>query len=160
MRGCPIQIVDFSDVPETLEALAGWHQAQWGYLYPGRTLAQRIEGMRDYLSPDFLPSTFVAMADGVIGSAAIVPCDMEERAELSPWLASVYVAPSRRGQGVGSALVRHVMEAAAWHGYGELFLFTPDRESFYRRLGWRRFETLDYHGASVVVMRATLARSA
>ena len=37
---------------------------------------------------------------------------MDTRKELSPWLASVFVAPEFRKWGIGSKLVLHVMEQA------------------------------------------------
>ena len=112
--------------------------------------------MRAYLAPGFIPTTFVAVGDDLLGSAAIVACDMETHGDLSPWLASVYVSDRYRRHGVGSALVRHVMYEAARNGFDALYLFTPDRESFYRRLGWNRYETTIYHGEAVVVMHADL----
>ena len=112
--------------------------------------------MRAFLAPGFVPTTFVAVDDDLLGSAAIVACDMETHGELSPWLASVYVRDKYRRRGVGSALVRHVMQAAACNGFDTLYLFTPDRESFYRQLGWSHYERTPYHGETVVVMRADL----
>ena len=147
-----MNIVNLKDVPEHLETLAQWHQQEWSYLNPGQTLADRIEKMQKYLNDDFVPSTFVALSNELMGSAAIVEHDMEDRPELSPWMASVYVAPASRRQGIGSQLVQHVVEQAQRHGLRDLFLYTPNQAKFYERLGWHCLEQTPYHGHDMTIM--------
>jgi N-acetylglutamate synthase-like GNAT family acetyltransferase len=77
---------------------------------------------------------------------------MDTRPKLSPWLASVYVAAEHRCQGIGSALVRRVVEEAAALDVQRLYLFTPDQERFYARLGWSVIERCTYRGYPQVVM--------
>jgi GNAT superfamily N-acetyltransferase len=151
-----MQIIELREVPHHLETLAGWHHSQWSYLNPDRTLAERIDGMQLHLTPDFIPTTFVAAEDKLFGSAAIIECDMDTRKELSPWLASVYVAPEFRKRGIGTKLVLRVMEKAKDNNIKTLYLYTPDRESFYARLGWSTLEKTDYHGYPVTIMNVNL----
>lgn len=151
-----LNIVNLKDVPEYLEILAQWHHQQWSYLNPGETLQQRIARMQVYLNGDDLPSTFIALADSLSGSAALVNNDMVTRPELSPWLASVYVHPQYRCRGIGSALVSHVMTQAQLIGIETLYLFTPDKQLFYRKRGWQLIENERYHDHEVSIMRARL----
>ena len=67
-----MKIVNLKDCPEHIETLAQWHQQQWQYLNPGQSLADRIAKMQKYLNDDFVPSTFVALGNEPLGSAAIV----------------------------------------------------------------------------------------
>ena len=114
---------------------------------------QAIGGAR----PAGVPSVFVAMKEGqALGTASLSPDDMSIRRELSPWLASVYVPPEQRGQGLASALVRRVEQEARDHGIEWLHLYTPDQQSLYRRLGWEELEELDYLGERVTIMRRRL----
>ena len=154
-----MKILNLNQVTELLPTLAQWHQQQWSELNPGETLQQRITRMQAYLGHDFIPSTFVAMGDSLYGSAAIVTSDMDSHPELTPWLASVYVAPPFRQQGIGSTLVQHVMQQAAAHGIGQLYLFTPDREDFYLRLGWQVVQREPYRNHAVTIMQARLPTS-
>ena len=71
-------------------------------------------------------------------------------------LASVYVDPPHRDKGVGSQLVQHVMTEARQLGFAEMYLFTPDREQFYTRLGWRVHERTTFRGVDVVIMALDL----
>ena len=150
------KILNLRDKAELLEMLAQWHQQQWSTLNPGETLEQRIIRMQPFLNDELIPSTYIAFDDILFGSAAIVESDMDSRPCLSPWLASVFVKPEYRNRGIGSALVRHVMQQAKLSDIEKLYLYTPDREAFYLRLGWKRIDTEHYHGHEVVIMVADL----
>lgn len=78
--------------------------------------------------------------------------DLEERGDLSPWLASVYVIPSSRSEGVGSLLVTAIERIASGLGVERFYLYTADQQSFYAKLGWAELETLWHAGKPVTVM--------
>jgi N-acetylglutamate synthase-like GNAT family acetyltransferase len=113
--------------------------------------------MQPFLNDKPIPNTYIAFDTVLSGSAAIVENDMDNWPDLSPWLASVFVIPDYRNQGIGSALVRHVMQQAQQSNIDKLYLYTPDREAFYQKLGWRRINTENYHGHEVSIMEADLA---
>jgi N-acetylglutamate synthase-like GNAT family acetyltransferase len=152
-------IIDLKTEPHHIPVLADWHHHEWSSLNPGQTVDQRIESMQSYLSDDLVPSTFIAKGTHLMGSAAIIENDMDTRPELTPWLASVFVAPEFRNRGVGSRLVEHVIEEARKTGIKELYLFTPDCVSFYERLGWRVLSNEEYRGHWVTVMSIKLSDS-
>lgn len=148
-----MKIVNLQVVPEAIMQLAEWHHAEWSYLNPRLSLAQRSEKMENYLSDAFIPSTYVAMDNGeIVGSAAIVESDMDTHKHFSPWLASVYVDFTKRRGGVGSRLVRHVMDEAKKQNTKKLYLFTPDQVNFYQRLGWQFMFKESYRESEVSVM--------
>ena len=157
-----LKILNLKDEPEHLSTLAEWHQQQWSSLNPGETIDMRIIRMQDYLNNDFIPTTFIATfiakQDVLIGSAAIVENDMEILSELSPWLASVFIAPPYRKKGFGTKLVLHVMQQARLHGIEKLYLYTPDDEDFYKGLGWVTLSHETYHGQQVTVMSTDLIK--
>lgn len=147
-------IFDLKDKAEHIPALAAWHHDEWSYLNPGGSIEKRIEKMQNYLSVDPVPSMFVWVEEkNVIGSAGILACDMDTKLELTPWLASVYVKKDRRNEGIGTALVRKVMSHAKEMGCDELFLFTPNKEKFYRNIGWQTISKEEYRGEMVTVMK-------
>ena len=39
---------------------------------------------------------------------------------------------------------------------GALYLYTPDREAFYLKLGWKQITSERYHGHDVTIMEADL----
>lgn len=81
----------------------------------------------------------------------------------SPYLASIGVAPARRGHGVGSALLRHVearYAPPARHVFLLVSSFNPDARRLYERFGYRRIGDIpDYivTGSSETIMHKRLA---
>jgi N-acetylglutamate synthase-like GNAT family acetyltransferase len=152
VRRGQLRIITLADAPGYIDTLAKWHHQQWQALNPGQTLEQRLQKMQRYLAGSFIPGAYVACDGRLLGSAAIVECDMDSRPELSPWLASVYVDFPYRREGIGSMLVQHVIEQASLQGIKRLYLFTPDQVAFYQQLGWQVLETTTYRDAEVTVM--------
>lgn len=147
-------IKDLRECPEHLDILSQWHHEQWASLNPGQTLSDRMALMQHYFDENLIPSTFVALGnDGsLLGSAAIIHNDMETRPQWAPWLASLFVEPTFRSCGVGAALIEHVVSQYHKHGIQQLYLFTPDQEIFYKRLGWTTLEVSNYRDHNVTIM--------
>ena len=142
-----------ADHPEFLPAVAHWHHEEWSYIRPGDTVEARTLRLRAECGRGEIPTTFVAFSGSTpIGSAMLIAHDMDTHLELTPWLAGVFVAPDYRGRGIGSALVRHVVDFATGLGVKRLYLFTPDAERMYSRLGWSVLDRTRYRGADAVVM--------
>lgn len=144
------------DHPEFIPALARWHHAQWSDLSPEGTFENRMEELRAHVRGR-IPTTVVAHAGGVLlGSASLVESDMDTRPDLTPWLASVFVAPEHRRRGIGSVLVERVVDEARALGFVTLHLFTMDQEPLYAGLGWSVLERGCYRDHDVVVMHRRL----
>jgi GNAT superfamily N-acetyltransferase len=142
-----------SDNVAVIPTLARWHYEEWGYLHPGSSVNTFATMLQSHLGRKRIPTTFVALSKGIIiGSASLVAHDMDTRMDLSPWLAHVFVTPVFRSRGIGSALVHRVIKEAEQLYVNTLYLFTPDREGFYVRLGWHTIERTEYQGHQVVIM--------
>ncbi|CEP35138.1 MULTISPECIES: GNAT family N-acetyltransferase [unclassified Halomonas] len=139
------------------EIVAGWTFESWGHLHPGLTLEKAIEWLKAECGQGGVPSIFVAMqGETPVGTASLIADDMSIRREFTPWLASVFVVPEWRGQGIASALVRRVEAEAAAHGFERFYLYTPDQQALYRRLGWQDKEDVEYRKEHVTVMARQL----
>ena len=148
-----MEIVRLNEHPEFIPTLAEWHYNQWSYLHDVDSVERRIAEFEEETKSSGIPQTYVAVADGkLLGSVSLLLHDMDIRMELSPWLASLYVPVEQRKQGVGSTLVRHAVREADRLGHRILYLYTPDREAFYVRLGWSLLERTDFHGHNVPIM--------
>ena len=85
-----------ADLPEAISTLAEWFHAEWHH-YDGRSLAEIEAQLHDCLNRAWLPITFLALSDlEVIGTVTLDTSDLPAYDHLSPWLASLYVDPSRR----------------------------------------------------------------
>ena len=110
------------------------------------------ERLHAHLNRDSIPLTVVAFDnDRVVGTAALVEFDMDTRRDLTPWLADVVVDSELRGRQIGTRVVEYTVARARELGVKTLYLFTPDRETFYARMGWRVRERPEYRGEDVVV---------
>lgn len=150
----PIRIEYLVDAPGAVPALAEWHQAQWGRFNPANTVERRVREFAAHMGRVQVPTTFVALeGDRPVGSASLIDCDLQMRRDLKPWLASVYVVPDRRDRAIGSMLVERVVQEAWAVGFPVIHLFTPDRQSFYLRMGWTELETALVRERPVFIMK-------
>lgn len=153
-----MRIEYLADIPTVMPVLAQWHHEQFSHLAPGGSVEACLAGFRTHRGRRQIPTTVVALSgETLLGSASLVARDLPTRPELSPWLASVYVAPEHRRRGTGAALVQRVAQEAKALDVETLYLYTQDKEEFYARLGWSVVEQTDHVGYPVVVMALRLA---
>lgn len=153
-----MRIECIADHLDLIDTIARWHWDEWGHADPEGSVETWAEGLRERTHRDAVPTTYVALAgDELIGSATLVENDMTTRRDLAPWVAGVFVKPERRGQGVGSALMRQVVRKAAEMGIKKLYLHTGTARGFYEKLGWRFLDREHYEGQWVSVMEIDTA---
>ena len=147
-----MKIVNIADVLHHAPTLARWHHDTWHHFSPDKSLKQRIQNLAKS-RPRQIPATYVVVeGDRALGSASLVKSDLSTRPELTPWLASVYVDEQHRKCGIGTAAVQRVMEEARALGVEKLYLITPDQQSFYARMGWKKLEDVHYRDEEVTIM--------
>jgi GNAT superfamily N-acetyltransferase len=144
---------------ESIPVIAEWYYREWKAIYEAsgmsfedvkRTVAERA-------NPDRIPLAVVALDGGrVVGTGCLKVHDMDTRAELTPWLAGIYVERNERRQGLGSVLVSSLEGIAKNLGTQRLYLYTPQSAGFYTRLGWAEYERPAYKGQSVTIMEKIL----
>jgi len=153
-----MRIEYLADYDALVPQLAQWHFAEWGYLQPQETLDGRTARLRACCGHNEIPTVVVGLlGNSLCGSAMLVAHDMESRPELTPWLAGLYVAPEYRHKGYGSTLIERIVQEAAALKIKTLYLYTPDAEQYYSRLGWSLIERCQYRGANVSVMSRSIA---
>ena len=161
----PVRIELLTDRAELAPTLARWHHAEWGHLYhpdewDERAAEAEFEAMAARGSRDL---TWVALdGDDLLGSVSLIASDgLADHEHLTPWLASMFVAPEARGRGVAGLLTDALLAHAAERGDEHVYLFTSGQEAFWRSRGWRLLGPADAAGhAAVVMARATHHRAA
>jgi GNAT superfamily N-acetyltransferase len=107
--------------------------------------------------PALLPTVFVMLdGDEPVGMVALCEDDLEDRPDLDPWLAGLYVAPAHRGKGHARTLISKIEAVAADAGIERLSLYTASAVELYRSAGWTTAETFDRDGAQFHIMRKFL----
>jgi GNAT superfamily N-acetyltransferase len=152
-----VKIEYLSDRPEFLQTLARWHFQEWSALRPGDSVEARLTRLKGWSGRGGIPHTIIALSDDelLLGSASLIEHDMDDRLELTPWLAGVFVAPEHRRHGVGSALVRRIMDETTSLQVPRLYLYTVDSTPFYASLGWSLAEKTRYREKEVSIMSFT-----
>lgn len=149
----PLEIDWLGGHMELAATLAAWHYAEWGALLPGWSESAALEELLGHAAPRRIPATLVALVDAApVGSVSLVAADHQSLLQLSPWLASLYVAPAWRRRGIGAALVGRCVAEAAALGVDALFLYTFGEVRFYRRLGWTIRFPVSLAGGRAIVM--------
>ncbi len=148
-----MRIEFLADHPDAIETLARWHYGEWRELIPDWSLEKARRELAEHTGRITIPTTLVALeGTEVVGSASLLVEDLPEWKQLTPWVASVFVAPAWRGRGVGSRLVARAVEVAGQTGAATVYLLTPGQEAFYRRLGWSVVEVASNPERRVTIM--------
>ena len=151
-------IATVSGDPELAQIVAAWIVAAF-FDGPGGFTVEEMTAL--ILAPAEGPKeTFVLFDDGQpIGTASLMPADLESRPDLTPWLAGVFVEPAFRGCGHAVTLVRRVETFAVEAAVPVLWLYTAKAEALYAGLGWKRAGMEEDKGEPVVLMRRVLTVS-
>lgn len=153
-----MRIEFLADHPQHALTLARWHHREWGTLMPDWTPGDAERELTGHATRRDIPTTLVLLdGDALIGSVSVLDEDASEFRDLSPWLASLYVAPPARGRGLGAQLVHAAVAYARDQGVPRLYLFTPEHAAFYARLGWREIDRRPLAGREVTLMAIDLA---
>lgn len=102
-------------------------------------------------------AALIALVQGrIAGICLLVLHELDPLHDHSPWLASLYVAPQFRRQGIARDLVRAIEDHARHNGIRRLHLYTVDAEELYLKCGWNVVERLLPNGMPLVLMTRDL----
>jgi GNAT superfamily N-acetyltransferase len=135
------QVISLREEPQHLPVIAEWiHQQWWSETDTPIEAIKRWLGT--HLGEKGFPATFVVISEGeLVGSVSLHETEADDRPAYTPYLGALFVKPSSRGRGFGTALVRSVEAQASRLGCPTLYLNTADAlTGFYEALGWRIVE--------------------
>lgn len=156
-----MQIRQLMDNPDYLAQTSGLLFREWSCL-PLWADEERIRTrLIERNSSDNRQITLVVIdaENSVIAAASLIQYELSDDPQRIHWLGEVITQPSHRGQGIGSLLVKELIKYASAQNITELWLYTPDMQSLYRKLGWEDKETRIVGGESVSVMVLNLGKS-
>lgn len=150
-----MKIVNLKEYECHINEIAKWHFDEWAYLYPDKNQSDFENDLKESLSIDFIPQTWLIFDDDnlVCGTTSLLKDDMKTNLDLSPWLANVYITKNKRGKGLGKHIVLAVMKKAFDLGIKCLYLFTDSQLNFYSQLGWVAIKKETYEGNIVYIMK-------
>lgn len=95
--------------------------------------------------------------ENLMGSISLLAEDLDSAAELSPWVANLWVHPQWRRRGVGTALLAHCVHQAALLRIPRLYLYTTDQSRFYLSRGWKLLRRDHRHGTAIQILDHSVA---
>lgn len=144
---------------EGIPPLAAARYEHWRVIYEQRGISRQdlILRIRKHAQSEAMPLAVVALHENrIVGSASILPHDLDPRPDLTPWLGGVFVLPAFRGQGIATRLVERILGEARRLRLPHLYLWTTTSVALYARLGWSRFEQMEYCGRTIQLMYRTI----
>jgi GNAT superfamily N-acetyltransferase len=152
--GLAVRIVTLAERPDLVPVVAAWQTHAFPDEETEAAALARVSAQVAAVGPD---QVFVLLVDEEpAGTASLVCQDLPARPDLTPWLASVYVAPAYRGRGYAVLLVAAVEAAADSAAIPVLWLFTASEKRLYARLGWVEVGQEVDAGKQVTLMRREL----
>ncbi len=118
---------------EDVAQVAEWFMERWG----PDSVEHWLPLVGGMLQRSTLPTTFVAVeGEELLGTASLVGAG-PGGLHWSPWLASLYVRPEARQQGVAAALLRRVELEARLLGFPRLYFAAAGPAGPYESMGWQ-----------------------
>ncbi len=158
MAAPALAVTTLAKRPDLLPVVADWLWRQWWRDW-GRTLEETEAIYAACVAETGAPQTFVLLADGQpVGTATLARRDLEERPDLTPWLAGVFVVPQARGRGYVTHLLAAFDEACRRAAIPEAWLYTTSAERVYLRAGWHTVEMVPRVGKHPVTLMGKVFR--
>ena len=142
-----------------VKQISRWFYKEWKeyYKFDKNGLKDIENSIHTRIHINTLPLAVVALKNNIlIGTASLKYYDMDNKKDLSPWLAGVFVAERFRNQGIGKLLINRISEEAKRLQFKKLYLWTPQSKEYYEHLGWKVVTREFYKIAEVFVMEKTL----
>jgi len=132
-----IEITRLKPNSPELEICAAWRYEAFLKSYGYSLVESAAQLTKLATQPDEYETALIALVDGrLAGICLLVLQEFEALHDVSPWLASLYVAPEYRKRGVARRLVSAIEDQAREHGLARLHLYTGDAQAFYLKCGW------------------------
>jgi len=149
-----MRIKNLMDHPDYLNATIDLLFNEWSHLPYWAEPQQIRTRLIERNTTDSRQFTLVALnaQNRVTAAGSLICYELNDDPARIYWLGEVITRSTHRGQGIGSKLVKRIIELAAQQDITELWLYTPDKQSLYRSLGWTEQEQRIVAGESVTVM--------
>lgn len=136
-----ISISNLKERPVFLETVANRMWREW-WKSKDKTEQDVVNGVKAVLDKGPFYNGYVAIKNGAYaGSALVIPSDMKERPDLSPWIGAVFVEPEQRNQGVGTAILAHAVQQTFKQGLENIYLCATQKNAlYYEKRGWEKIE--------------------
>lgn len=141
-----LKIYNLKDKPKYIEEVATLTQKEWGQknLSIGEFKA-KVKNKILKIKSSFKNVNYCKLIlldnEELVGFISIFPKDGDERTDLSPWYATMYVKEKYRGNGYSKILNDAILAEARKRNINKIYLKT-DLENYYEKFGAKFLELL------------------
>lgn len=141
-----MKIYNIKDKKEYLKEVAILTQKEWGKKNLTEEefnikIDKKINKILNLLDQKDYCKLILLDDDSLIGFISIFPIDGEERQDLTPWYATMYVKEEYRGNGYSKILNDAILKEAKDRGFNKIYLKT-DLINYYEKFGAKYIEDL------------------
>lgn len=142
-----LKVYNIKDKQKYIEEVAILTQKEWGKQNLTEEefklkIKKKIDKIKLNMDNPYYCKLILLDNNILIGFISIFPKDGEERQDLSPWYATMYVKEEYRGKGYSRILNDAILAEAKKRNIKKLFLKT-DLENYYEKFGARYLEKLN-----------------
>lgn len=142
-----MEIYNIKDKQEFIREVAELTQKEWGSKVNTEEefeekVDRKIEKILSRLDDKSYCKLILVEDDVLVGFISIFPYDGDERKELFPWYATMFVKSDYRGKGYSKLLNDAILDEARRRGFQKLYLKT-ELENYYEKFGAKYMERLE-----------------
>lgn len=142
-----MKIYDVKDKQEYIEEIARLTQDEWGDIkQENEGYLERVNNKVNKIKNNLEDKNYMKLVllDGntLIGFISMFETDGDERQDLSPWYATMYIKKEYRGKGYSKILNEALLKEAKNRGFKKLYL-KSDLINYYQKFGAKYIEKLN-----------------
>ena len=142
-----LKIYNIKDKPEFINEVAVLTQNEWGQKPLSKEefnmkINKKIAKIRSNLNNPKYCKLILLKDSILIGFISIFEHDSDERLDLSPWYATMFVKKEYRGNGYSKLLNDAILKEAQNRGFKTIYLKT-DLSNYYEKFGAKYLEDLN-----------------
>ena len=128
-----MKIFNLRDKIEFIEEVATLEQKEWGN-YSNKNVKEKINNIKEKFKNKYFEKLLLIDNEELIGFVSIFEYDIDERKDLKPWYATMYVKEKYRGKGYSKILNDAVLKKAKEKNIKRIYLKT-ELENYYEKFG-------------------------
>lgn len=142
-----LKIYNIKDKTEFLKEVATLTQKEWGRKTNSKKeFEEKVDKKIDKIVHNFDNPLYCKLillkGDILVGFISIFPTDGEEKKDLSPWYATMYVKEEFRRKGYSKLLNTAILQEAKKRGFKKLYLKT-NLVNYYEKFGAKFLDSLN-----------------
>ena len=142
-----LKIYNIKDKLEYIKEIAILTQEEWGEKGLStdefdNKVNKKIEKIKSNLDDKLYCKLILLDDDKLVGFISMFPYDGEERKELTPWYATMYVKKEYRKNGYSKILNDAILKEAKNRGFSKIYL-KSELKNYYEKFGAKYIDTLN-----------------